>query len=66
MPSLEFFGRRMKSTPLTAARLQRFDCAVIATAHKTFPYGLILRSSKSVVDTRNALKGRRSKKIVRL
>jgi UDP-N-acetyl-D-glucosamine dehydrogenase len=66
VPSLEFFGRRMKSTPLTAAQLRRFDCAVIATAHRVFPYGMILRNTKSVVDTRNALKGRRSKKIVRL
>jgi UDP-N-acetyl-D-glucosamine dehydrogenase len=66
VPSLEFLGRRMKSTPLTAARLRRFDCVVIATAHRSLPYGTILRSSKSVVDTRNALKGRRSRKIVRL
>ena len=39
---------------------------LITTAHKAFPYGTILRSSRSVVDTRNALKGRRSGKIVRL
>jgi hypothetical protein len=39
---------------------------VIATAHKGFPYGLIVRHSRSVVDTRNALKGKRSAKIVRL
>jgi len=64
--SLEFLGKRMKSTPLTPASLRRFDCAVIATAHKAFPYGTILRCSKGVVDTRNALKGRKSKKIVRL
>jgi UDP-N-acetyl-D-glucosamine dehydrogenase len=64
--SLDFFGHRMKSTPLTPAQLRRFDCAVISTAHKAFPYGLILRHSKSVVDTRNALKGKRSGKIVRL
>jgi UDP-N-acetyl-D-glucosamine dehydrogenase len=66
VPSLDFLGRRMKSTPLTPAQLRRFDCAVIATAHKAFPYGLILRHLKSVVDTRNALKGKRSGKIVRL
>ncbi len=66
VPSLEFLGRRMKSTPLTAARLGRFDCVVIATAHKAFPYGMILRGARSIVDTRNALKGRRSRKIVRL
>jgi len=66
VPKLGFFGRRMTSTPLTPARMRRFDCAVIATAHKSFPYGQIVRYSKSVVDTRNALKGRRSPKIVRL
>jgi len=66
VPSLDYFGRRMKSTPLTPRNLRRFDCAVIATAHQAFPYGLIVRHSKTVVDTRNALKGRRSSKIVRL
>jgi UDP-N-acetyl-D-glucosamine dehydrogenase len=66
VPRLDFLGRRMKSTPLTPARLRRFDCAVIVTPHQAFPYGLILRHSRNVVDTRNALKGRRSSRIVRL
>jgi UDP-N-acetyl-D-glucosamine dehydrogenase len=66
VPSLDYFGHRMKSTPLTPRTLRRFDCAVIATAHRSFPYGLVLRHSKIVVDSRNALKGRRSSKIVRL
>jgi len=39
---------------------------VIATAHKAFAYGAILRYSRAVVDTRNALKGRKSSKIIRL
>ncbi len=66
VPEIEFFGRRLRSTPLTPARLRGFDCAVIATAHKAFPYRTIVRASRSVVDTRNALKGMRSGKIVRL
>jgi UDP-N-acetyl-D-glucosamine dehydrogenase len=66
VPSLDYFGRRMRSASLTPRNLRRFDCAVIATAHKAFPYGLIVRHSQAVVDTRNALKGRRSSKIVRL
>ena len=66
VPELSFAGRRMTSTPLTAVRLRRFDCSVIATAHAELPYADILRHSKAVVDTRNALKGRRSKKIARL
>jgi UDP-N-acetyl-D-glucosamine dehydrogenase len=66
VPSLAFAGRRLKSVPLSATSLKRFDCAVIATAHKNVPYASVLRHSRGVVDTRNALKGRRSSKIVRL
>jgi len=66
VPSLEFAGSRMKSVPLTAAQLRKFDVTIIATAHRGLPYGMVLRSSRSVVDTRNALKGKRSPKIVRL
>ena len=66
VPTLEFAGRRFRSVPLTATHLRRFDCAVIATAHSGVPYAGVLKHSKGVVDTRNALRGRRSRKIVRL
>ncbi|MEK7824378.1 MAG: nucleotide sugar dehydrogenase [Candidatus Eisenbacteria bacterium] len=66
VPKLDFAGRRRTSVPLTPARLRRFDCVVIATAHRDFPYGEIVRHAQGIVDTRNALKGRRSNKIVRL
>jgi UDP-N-acetyl-D-glucosamine dehydrogenase len=66
VPSIRFGGSVMKSVPFTAASLKRYDCAVIATAHKAFNYSHVLRWSKAVVDTRNALKGKRSPKIVRL
>lgn len=66
VPALEFAGRRLKSTALTPRQLRRFDCVVIATAHTAFPYGDVVRHSKAVVDSRNALRGRRSPKIVRL
>jgi UDP-N-acetyl-D-glucosamine dehydrogenase len=66
VPALEFAGRRLKSLPLTPAQLKRFDCVVIATAHKSVSYAQVLRHSKAVVDTRNALRGKRSPKIVRL
>jgi UDP-N-acetyl-D-glucosamine dehydrogenase len=66
VPSLEFAGRRLKSLALSPANLKRFDCTVIATAHADVPYPTVLRHSRGVVDTRNALKGRRSNKIVRL
>jgi UDP-N-acetyl-D-glucosamine dehydrogenase len=42
------------------------DCVVIVTDHKGFDYTKILASAKLIVDTRNALKGRVSDKIVRL
>jgi len=66
VPTLSFAGRTLRSVPLTPARLRRYDCVVIATAHARLPYGDIVRHSRGVVDTRNALRGRRSKKIVRL
>jgi UDP-N-acetyl-D-glucosamine dehydrogenase len=42
------------------------DCVVIVTDHKAFDYTSIVESAPLIVDTRNALKGNRSKKIVRL
>ena len=64
--SIRFGGSVLKHVPFTAAQLKRFDCAVIATAHKDVSYANALRWSKAIVDTRNALKGKVSKKIVRL
>src|SRR5580692_3100291 len=42
------------------------DCVVIVTDHKGFDYSKILDRAKLIVDTRNALKGQVSDKIVRL
>ena len=39
---------------------------VIVTDHKSFDYPALVRSAKLIVDTRNALKGIASEKIVRL
>jgi UDP-N-acetyl-D-glucosamine dehydrogenase len=39
---------------------------VIVTDHKAFDYATIVRESRLVVDTRNALKGMASEKIIRL
>ena len=50
--------------PLTASA--EADCVVIVTDHKAFDYEKILERARLVVDTRNALKGRKSEKIVRL
>ncbi len=66
VPSLRFAGGLMKSVPFTAARVRAFDCVVIATAHRGVDYRALLRWAKSVVDTRNALAGLRSPKLIRL
>ncbi len=42
------------------------DCVVITTNHTGFSYGEVLEKAKLIVDTRNALKGVVSDKIVRL
>lgn len=42
------------------------DCVVIVTDHRAFDYPQIVASARLIVDTRNALKGYHSEKIVRL
>jgi UDP-N-acetyl-D-glucosamine dehydrogenase len=42
------------------------DCVVIVTDHTGIDYASVVEKSKLIVDTRNALKGFRSEKIVRL
>jgi UDP-N-acetyl-D-glucosamine dehydrogenase len=66
VPSLAFGGRRMRSVTLNAKRLKAYDCVVIATAHRAFDLGDVVRHARGIVDKRNALRGRRSPKIVRL
>src|SRR5579885_348787 len=42
------------------------DCVVIVTDHRSFDYAAVVERSRLIVDTRNALKGCVSPKIVRL
>ena len=42
------------------------DCVVIVTDHSAFDYPALVRSARLIVDTRNALRGIASPKIVRL
>jgi UDP-N-acetyl-D-glucosamine dehydrogenase len=52
------------SDPETSAAAA--DCVVIVTDHKAFDYARILECARVIVDTRNALRGNPSEKIVRL
>jgi UDP-N-acetyl-D-glucosamine dehydrogenase len=56
----------MKGVPLTARKLKFYDCVVVVTDHRAFDYGTIVRNSKAIVDTRNALKDFNSEKIRRI
>ncbi len=49
-----------------SAIADRPDCVVICTDHAVFSYDALLTSGVLIVDTRNALKDRRSDKIFRL
>jgi UDP-N-acetyl-D-glucosamine dehydrogenase len=56
---------KLRSEPLDEIA-PRADCLVIITDHSAFDYARILDRAQLIVDTRNALKGFTSDKIVRL
>lgn len=58
-------GFTMRSTKLTDKNIKKYDCVLIATDHSAYNYKWIVENSKLVVDTRNATKGIKSKKIVK-
>lgn len=64
VPKLRLEGLEMDASPETAAA--EADCVVIITDHKTFDYQALLERASLIVDTRNALKGAVSPKVVRL
>jgi UDP-N-acetyl-D-glucosamine dehydrogenase len=66
VPSLSLGGIQMRSKKLTRAALARADCVVIVTAHSAFDYSAIAKHANLVVDTRNALKGKKAKNIFSL
>jgi UDP-N-acetyl-D-glucosamine dehydrogenase len=45
---------KMKSKPLTAAMLKRYDAVLIATDHSDYDYPWIVKNAQLVIDTRNA------------
>ena len=64
VPHLKLDGLELDSMPQECAA--RADCVVIVTDHARFDYAALVESAALIVDTRNALKGFRSEKIVRL
>jgi UDP-N-acetyl-D-glucosamine dehydrogenase len=64
VPAMHLEELDLKSQPESA--ISAADCVVIITDHTAFDYRKIVEQSKLIVDTRNALKGVSSEKIVRL
>jgi UDP-N-acetyl-D-glucosamine dehydrogenase len=65
VPELKLDGMTLKSEDLVSSAAA-CDCVVIVTDHSNFDYEKLLESASLIVDTRNAMKGMNSPKIVRL
>lgn len=64
-PMREHSIEHMRSVPLTAASLRKYDCVLIATDHSDIDYDMVCNNSALVVDTRNATgKKKRSRRRV--
>ncbi len=48
------YNLMMKSKPLSAAMLKKYDAVLISTDHSCYDYDWIVRNAKLVIDTRNA------------
>ena len=61
-------GWEIRSVPELMPAVEKADCVVIVTNHKVYDYAEILKESKLIVDTRNALgvAGMNHPKVVRL
>lgn len=66
VPEVEINGKIFRARPLTPALLRKSDCVLILTDHSCFDYDLILRESRLILDTRNAIKKRGLKKLYTL
>jgi UDP-N-acetyl-D-glucosamine dehydrogenase len=64
VPSIVLEGETYLSQPECAAATA--DCVVIVTDHAAFDYKKLVEDASLIVDTRNALKGVQSPKVVRL
>jgi UDP-N-acetyl-D-glucosamine dehydrogenase len=54
-------GDQLTSVPLTVDTVRTADCVIIVTDHSALDYESVAENARQVVDTRNALKRRRSR-----
>jgi len=58
LPKTRKYKFDMKSVKLTKEKLQSYDLVVLSTDHSIFDYKLIAKSSRLIVDSRNAFEAR--------
>ena len=63
IPELRKYKFNKRSVNLNEKNLNKYDLVLLATDHSYFDHGQILKHSKIIVDTRNAFKDFKSKKI---
>ncbi|MEO0136205.1 MAG: nucleotide sugar dehydrogenase [candidate division WOR-3 bacterium] len=56
VPYFELNGKKIKSVRLNFSRLKEYDAVVILTDHSAYDYEKILKYSRLIIDTRNAIK----------
>lgn len=66
VPTFKIENRVFKSVPLTAQVLKKADCVLILTDHSKYDPSFILKHSRLILDTRNLIKNRISKKVYTL
>ncbi len=66
VPRIVIDDKRYISKRMTASTIKSQDCIVIITDHKKYNISEIVKRAKLIVDSRNATKRIRSKKIVKL
>jgi UDP-N-acetyl-D-glucosamine dehydrogenase len=65
VPSIQVDGRQFQSGKMNG-EIERSDCVVIITDHTDVDYEAVVQRAALVMDTRNALRGFSSKKVIRL
>ena len=65
IPKIDINGNILESQDLLPS-VEKADCVVIVTDHSGIDYPAVVERCKRVVDSRNALRGLKSEKIVRL
>jgi UDP-N-acetyl-D-glucosamine dehydrogenase len=65
VPEVEFEHTHLNSVPLEQG-LTEADCVVIVTNHSNIDYPKVERMAKVILDTRNAMRGIKSSKVIKL